>query len=79
MLHNKGNTIPYYCEDFSGYATSLAHEFITMSLHSSFISIHFNYINNQFYNFYYQFTTFESKNMRNYNNLCEYLPKIKMS
>ncbi len=29
--------------------------------------------------FYYQFTTFESENIRNYNNLCEYLPKIKMS
>ena len=25
MLHNKGNTIPYYGEDFSGYATSLAY------------------------------------------------------
>jgi len=26
MLHNKGNTIPYYGEDFSGYATSLAYK-----------------------------------------------------
>ncbi len=26
MFHNKGNTRPYYSEDFSGYATSLAHE-----------------------------------------------------
>lgn len=29
--------------------------------------------------FYYEFTTFESENIRNYNNLCEHLPKIKMS
>ena len=29
--------------------------------------------------FYYEFTTFESKNIRNYKNICEYLPKIKMS
>jgi len=28
MLHNKGNTIPYYGEDFSGYATSLAYKTI---------------------------------------------------
>ena len=35
MLHNKGNTIPYYGEDLSGYATSLAHKcfFDTMVLH----------------------------------------------
>lgn len=29
--------------------------------------------------FYYDFTTFESENIRNYKNICEYLPKIKMS
>ncbi len=28
MLHNKGNTIPYYGEDFSVYATSLAYKII---------------------------------------------------
>ena len=26
---------------------------------------------------YYEFTTFESENIRNYENICEYLPKIK--
>ncbi len=26
MLHNKGNTSPYYGEDFSDYVTSLAHK-----------------------------------------------------
>lgn len=37
MLHNKGNTIPYYSEDFSGYATGLAHKTInTMTSHSIF-------------------------------------------
>ncbi len=29
MLHNKGNTIPYYGEDFSGCATSLAYKEIS--------------------------------------------------
>ena len=29
--------------------------------------------------FYYQFTTIESENIRNYKNICELLPKIKMS
>lgn len=29
--------------------------------------------------FYYDFTTFESENIKNYKNICEYLPKIKMS
>lgn len=29
--------------------------------------------------FYYEFTTFENENIRNYKNICEYLPKIKMS
>lgn len=29
--------------------------------------------------FYYEFTTFESENIRNYKNICEHLPKIKMS
>lgn len=29
MLHNKGNTIPYYGEDFSGNATSLAYKIYT--------------------------------------------------
>lgn len=29
--------------------------------------------------FYYEFTTFESKDIRNYKSICEYLPKIKMS
>lgn len=29
--------------------------------------------------FYYEFTTFESENIRNYKNICEYLPKIKRS
>lgn len=29
--------------------------------------------------FYYEFTTFESENIRNYKNICEYLSKIKMS
>ena len=28
MLHNKGNTIPYYDKDFSGYATSPAYKTI---------------------------------------------------
>ena len=28
MLHNKGNTIPYYGEDFSVYAASLAYKTI---------------------------------------------------
>ncbi len=27
MLHNKGNTISYYGEDFSDRATSLAHKY----------------------------------------------------
>ncbi len=26
---------------------------------------------------YYQFTTFESRNIRNYKNICEYSSKIK--
>ncbi len=29
--------------------------------------------------FYYQFTTFESENIRNYKNIYDYLLKIKMS
>lgn len=29
--------------------------------------------------FYYEFTTFESENIRNYKNICEHLPKLKMS
>ncbi len=39
MLHNKGNIMPYYGEDFSGYATSFAHEiyFNTMTSHSIFL------------------------------------------
>ncbi len=45
MLHNKGNTIPYYGEDLSGYATSLA--FInrysyTVQCHSIFLIFKIN-------------------------------------
>ena len=29
--------------------------------------------------FYYEFTTFENENIRNYKNICEHLPKLKMS
>ena len=38
MLHNKGNTIPYYGEDFNGYATSPVHKdiFDTIQYHSIF-------------------------------------------
>ncbi len=38
MLHNKGNTIPYYGEPFSGCATSLARKVYldAMVFHSIF-------------------------------------------
>ena len=63
MLHNKGNTIPYYGEDFSGYATSLAfinrHSY-TVQCHSIFLIFKINTL---------------SENIRNYNNIRENLPK----
>ena len=41
-----------------------------MQCHSIFFILKINILN-----FYYQFTTFESENMRNYNNLCKILEK----
>ncbi len=62
----------------------MGHKNITMTLsyytHPTYMSAkaEMERINQQ-KQFYYEFTTFESENIRNYNNICEHLPKIKMS
>ncbi len=62
----------------------MGHKNITMTLsyytHPTYMSAkaEMERINQQ-KQFYYEFTTFESENIRNYKNICEHLPKIKMS
>ena len=72
MLHNKGNTIPYYGEDLVAMPLvsfmNIFNYYVIM--HSSFY-INFKLLRNWFYNFYYQFTTFERKNIKNYKNICD--------
>ncbi len=67
MLHNKGNSIPHYGKNFGGNATSLAYKSIYQ--YYGYCIVFFNTL--KIFNFY----TFESKNIRNYNNICKDLPK----
>lgn len=61
----------------------MGHKNITMTLsyytHPTYMSAkaEMERINQQ-KQFYYEFTTFESENIRSYNKICKYLPKIKM-
>ena len=53
--------------------------FDTMILHSIFLYFKLTIQNIYWKKIYYDFTTFESENIKNYKNICKYLPKIKMS
>ena len=51
MLHNKGNTIPYYGEDFSGYATSPTHKTILLIMCNVIVFLIFKIMHQKIFKF----------------------------